>query len=103
MRSARNDVAPVHDRDLGCNMAQIQGLLDRGVAAADDNDRLAAIEKSIAGRAGGYAIPLELRFRGNAEPSRLGAGRDHQRIACVDRAAVAREPEGRLPSSTSAI
>src|ERR1700730_3015784 len=86
-------LAPVHERALACDVVQIQSFLDRRIAAADDDDRLAAKQKSIAGRAGGHAISFKLRFRGDAEPSRLGAGRNDQSVAGVSGAAVALEPE----------
>src|ERR1700730_4457892 len=85
--------APVHKRDLACDVAQIQSFFDRRIAAADDDDWLAAKKKSIAGRAGGHAITFKLGFRRDAEPSRLGAGGNDQGVACVSGAAVAQEPE----------
>jgi hypothetical protein len=52
-------IAAVHQRDLGGDVGQIQRLLDRGVAAADDGDLLIAVEKAVAGGAGGNAAALE--------------------------------------------
>ncbi|MNT17150.1 hypothetical protein D3C72_1522870 [compost metagenome] len=48
----------VDDRDLLGEVGQEQGLFDRGVAAADDRDLLAAIEEAVAGGAGRDAEAL---------------------------------------------
>src|SRR5436309_11410533 len=44
-----------HDGDLRGEVGEEQRLLDRGVAAADYHDFLAAIEESVAGGAGRHA------------------------------------------------
>ena len=96
MRSARKRVAPVHERHLRGEVGEIERLLDGGVAAADHDDLLAAEEEAVAGRAGRDAEALELRLRGQAEPLRLGAGGDDQRVAAIGVAGVAGEAERAL-------
>jgi len=66
-------IAAMHDGDLRGKVGQKQRFLDRGVAAADHHDFLAAIEKSVAGRAGGDAETLE--FSSDGVPSQLAIGR----------------------------
>ncbi len=53
-------VAAVHQRDLGGEIGEEQRFLDGGVAAADHDHLLAAIEEAVAGGAGGDAEALEL-------------------------------------------
>ena len=62
--------------DLGGVVGEVERFFDRGVAAADDQHFLAAIEKTVAGGAGRDPEPLEGRFRGQAQPLGLGAGGD---------------------------
>src|SRR5258707_681660 len=71
-------VAPMRDRDLGGKVGEKQRFLDRGVAAADDENLLAAVEEAVAGGAGRDAVSLELLLRGQLKPARLGAGRDDE-------------------------
>src|SRR4029079_17706700 len=52
-------VAAVYDRDAGGEIGQEQRSLARGVAAADNDDPPVAIEKAVAGGAGGYAVAFE--------------------------------------------
>src|SRR6202030_2406095 len=52
-------IAPMHQGDMRCDVGQVQRLLNGGVAAADDRDRLAAIEEAIAGCTGGDAFAAE--------------------------------------------
>src|SRR3546814_16684112 len=68
-------------------------FLDRGVAAADHHHLLAAIEEAVAGRAGRHALAAQFLLARNAQPFRLRAGRDHQRLGDIDVAAVAGQPE----------
>ena len=89
-------VAPVDDRHLRGMVGEIQRLFDRRVAAADDDHFLLAIEESVAGRAGRDAEALELFFRRQLQPARLGAGADDDDIGQIDVAAVADAPEGAL-------
>ena len=86
-------VAAMHDRHLRGEVGQEQRFLDRGIAAADHHDFLAAIEKSVAGGAGRYAETLELFFRRHAEPARLRAGGEDDRLGEIDVAAVAGQAE----------
>ena len=90
-------IAPVHDRHFGSDVGEIERLLDRGIAAADDHDRLAAEEKTIASRAGGDAEALELVLARQAEPLRLGAGRQDDGVGEDRAAAVAAHDERAAP------
>ncbi len=56
-------IAAVNERDLGGEVGQEQGFLDGGVAAADHDDFLVAIEEAVAGGAGRNAEALELLLR----------------------------------------
>ena len=97
-------VAAVDDGHLAREVGEEQRLLDGGVAAADHDHFLVAVEEAVAGGAGRDAEALELLLGRQAEPARLRAGRDDQRVGGVDRAAVAdaaRTGGGR--SSTSAM
>ena len=82
-------VAPVHDRDLGGEIGQEQRLLDRGIAAADHDHFLVAVEEAVAGGAGRHAVALELLLRRQIEPARLRAGGDDQRVGEIDVAGIA--------------
>ena len=90
-------VAAMHDGHLRGEIGEKQRFLDRGVAAADHHDFLAAIEKSVAGRAGRHAKALEFLFRGRAEPARLRAGGENDGFGEIDVAAVAGQAERPLP------
>ena len=57
-------VAPMDQRHVRGQIRQIKRLLDRGVAAADHRDALAAEEKAVTGGAGRDATAPELLFRG---------------------------------------
>ena len=74
-------------------IGQKQRFLDRGIAAADHDDFLAAIEEAVAGRAGRDAETLELLFRRHAEPARLRAGGKDHGFGEIDVAGIAGEPE----------
>src|SRR6516162_11796060 len=67
----------MHERDLGRKIGEKQRLLDGGIAAADHQDVLAAIEKAVAGGAGGNAIAAKFLLRRQIEPARLGASRQN--------------------------
>ncbi len=74
-------------------IGQEQRFLDRGIAAADHEHFLVAIEEAVAGGAGGNAIAAEFLFAGQIEPARLRAGRKDQRVGEIDIAGIAIEPE----------
>ena len=63
MRLGAEMVAAMHDRHLRREIGEEQRFLDCGVAAADHDHFLAAIEEAVAGRAGRDAEALELFFR----------------------------------------
>ena len=88
-------VAAVHEGDLAADVGEIQRFLDCGVAAADDRDVLLAEEEAVAGRAGRYALALEVLLGTDAQILRGRSGRDDQRVAGVF-AAVALEAERTL-------
>ena len=88
-------IAAMDERDLGGDVREIKRLFDRRIAPADDGDLLVAIEKAVAGGAGGDAAPTKLLFRRQAEIHGAGAGGDDERVAGIDRR-VAGEPEGAL-------
>ena len=83
----------MHDRDLAGEVRQEQRLLDRGIAAADDEHLLAPVEEAIASGTGGNAIAFEFLLRRKIEPARLRAGREHERLGQEDIAGVAGDPE----------
>ena len=85
-------VAAMDHGDGARDVRQVQRFLDRGVAAADDDDVLALVEESVAGRARRHALAHERFFRRQAEVARRRAGRDDQRVAGVV-AVVAEEAE----------
>src|SRR5262249_29092385 len=86
-------VAPMHDRDLAGKIGEEQRLLDRGIAASDDQDFLAAIEEAVAGGAGGNAKAFEFLLGGEVKPACLRAGRKNQRLSEIDVARIALQPE----------
>src|SRR5215472_12745449 len=75
-------------------VGEIYCFLDRGIAAADDDDVLAAKEKSIAGCAGGNAKAAEHLFAREPEPPRLRSGREDHGFADVDISGIALGDEG---------
>ena len=77
------------------DVREVQRLLDRGVAAADDADVLAAIEEAVAGGAAADAAAHERLLGRQAEVLGRGAGGDDQRVAGVV-AGVAAQVNGRL-------
>src|SRR5215467_5632677 len=86
-------VAPVHNRHAGSEIGEEQRLLDRGIAAADHQHLLAAIEEAVAGGAGGNAVTPEFLLGRQLQPTRLGAGRDDEAVCEVMVAGLALEPE----------
>ena len=86
-------VTPMHQRDLGGKIGEKQRLLDGSVAAADHQHVLAAIEEAVAGGARGHTVAAEFLLRGQFEPARLRAGRQHQRVGEIAIAGIAFDPE----------
>ncbi len=89
-------IAAMHDDHLAREVGEEDRLLDGRVAAADDHDFLALVEEAVAGRARRDAVALERLLALDAEPARLRAGRDDQRVARVVIAGIALEPERTL-------
>ncbi len=88
-------VAAMNECDAPRDAGQIDRFFHGGVAAADDAHVLVAVEKAVAGGAGGHAPSLERFFRGQPEVARRGTGGDDEGVAGVA-AGIAREPEGAL-------
>src|SRR5579862_8448652 len=82
-------VAPVHQRAPPRTVRQVQRFLDRGIPAADDNDRLVAEEKPVAGGARRDAETAEHLLARHAKPARLRPGRDDHRVADIAVARIA--------------
>src|SRR6201982_1106199 len=83
----------MHDRHAGSEIGEEQRLLDRGIAAADHQHLLAAIEEAVASGAGGNAVALEFLLGRQLQPTRLGAGRDDEAVCEVMVAGLALDPE----------
>ena len=90
-------VAAVDQRHVVGIIGEVKRFLDSGVAPADHRHFLAAIEEPVTRRAGRHALAAQFLFTRNAQPFRLRARSDHQRIAdifvpavadCAKRAAV---------------
>ena len=86
-------VAAMDQRHLLAHLRQVERLLDRGVAAADDGHALAAEEEPVAGGAGRDAGAGEVPLAVQAQPARLGTGGDDQGVGGVGAAAVEPDPE----------
>ena len=86
-------VGPVDERDLGGEAGEEECLFHGGVAAADDGDRFARGEESVAGSAGADAVADEGLFRRQVEPASAGAGGDDEG-AGVDGLRADRELDG---------
>src|SRR5690606_33998476 len=71
-------VAAVNESHVVGVVGQVERFLDRGIAAADHRDFLAAVEEPVAGGAGGDALARKLLLSGNAKPLGLGTGGNHQ-------------------------
>src|SRR5262249_23110059 len=82
-------VAAMDQRYLVRVMGKKDGFLDGGVSAADDGDVLAAEKEAVAGCASRNAGPAQPLFSRQAEPARLGAGRDDEGISKICVTAVA--------------
>src|ERR1700687_4707563 len=83
-----------------CTMVTCEAKLVRNIASSTavlpppaHDALLAAIEKSVAGRARRHAKPLEFLFRRRAEPARLRAGGEDHRFRKIHIAAVAGQAE----------
>ncbi|MNE23281.1 hypothetical protein D3C80_1165290 [compost metagenome] len=85
-------VAPMDQVHFFGDVRQVQGFLDRRVAAADHSNHLIAIEKSITGRARRNPFAGERFFRRQAQVLRGGAGGNDQGVAGVG-AAIADQLE----------
>ena len=76
-------VAAVDHGDVRGEAREEDRFLHRGVAAADDGDRLAAEEEAVAGGAGRDAVADQRALGRQAEQPRRRAGRDDQRAVLV--------------------
>lgn len=84
----------MHDRHRLGDIRQVERFLDRGIAAADHDHILVAIEEAVAGGAGGDAETLEMLLALDAEPFGLGAGRDDDRLGGPDGSRIGAHREG---------
>jgi hypothetical protein len=89
-------VAPVNQRHRLGEIGEIKRFLDGRIAAADDDHVLAAIEETVAGRAGRNAKPMIFLLALDPEPFGLGAGGDDQRVACRPRRCRRRAERARV-------
>src|SRR4051794_19597406 len=69
-------------------MSQIQRFLDRGVAATNHGDLLAAVEEPVAGGAGRNATSLQRLLRLQTEPTGLRTGGDDDGVSEIGVTAV---------------
>src|SRR5262249_27703008 len=76
-------VATVDDRHLRGELREEDRLLHGAVAAADDDGRLLAEERGVAGGAVRHAAAAELLLTGDAELLVLGAHREDDRAGLV--------------------
>src|SRR5215471_14148370 len=90
---AAEHAASMHEKHLISNIGEEDRLLDRGVAAADHDHLLAAIEKAVAGGASRDAITPEALLGGKPEPARFCAGGNDEGVGGVLGMAIAFEPE----------
>ena len=79
--------------DVGRDVGEMQRLLNRGVAAADHGDLLAAEEEPVAGRAGRDAEALERLFARKTKVFGLRSGRQNDRLRRERASAVAANDE----------
>src|SRR4051812_4100548 len=79
--------------DVMAMVGHVQRFLDRRIAAADHDHLAPTVEEAVAGRAGRYALALEMLLARQVEPARLGAGGDDKGVAKIERPAVALHPE----------
>ena len=82
-------VAAMDHGDLRGMIGEVDRFLHRGIAAADHAHLEATEEEAVTGGTSGYPIAAELLLAGQAQPARLGAGADDDRLAEIDVAAVA--------------
>ena len=73
---------------------EIDRLLDRRIATADDGDLLFPEEKAIAGGAGGDTESPELFFALDSQPAGGGAGTENQAVRRIAVSRIAGGCEG---------
>src|SRR5688572_31869601 len=72
-------IAAVYDGDLRGELREVDRLFHRGIAAADDGNRLPTEEVAVTGGARGHAAARELPVRPDVQPACRRAGGDDQR------------------------
>src|SRR6202042_3435912 len=76
--------AAAHHDDLPAAFREHERLLHRAVAAADDNDLLAAKKSAVARRAPGQASTEEFLFAGHTEPAQRCTGSDDDGLGMIN-------------------
>ena len=89
-------VPAVDQRHIRAMIGEIKRFFNCRVAAADDGDLFAAIEKPVTGRASRNALALQRRFALKAEPPGLSTRRDDDSVRHINISAVACQAEGPL-------
>src|SRR5271154_3418764 len=87
-------IAAMYYGDLGGDLGEVERLLDRGIAAADDDPLLPPEEKAVAGRESRDTEALEHLFARQAQPLGLGARRQDDRLGRQAASADALNPKG---------
>ena len=82
-------VPPVYQRHFRRMVREIKSFLNCGVAAANYDDLLTAVEETITYSASRDAVARVLGFTGVAEPFCLGTGGNDQRVCKIDVTGVA--------------
>src|SRR3546814_3216353 len=77
-------------------VGEIKRLFHSGVPTTDDDDLLAAIEKSVASGASRNALALKQHLAFQTQPLGLGARRDDQRVGIILHATVTKQEEGTI-------
>src|SRR3546814_11880546 len=77
-------------------VGEIKRLFHSGVPTTDDDDLLAAIEKSVARGASRNALALKQHLAFQTQPLGLGGRRDDKRVGLILQATVPKQAEGTL-------
>ena len=97
---ARQEGKVLHHGDVGTSLGEQDGLLQGGVAAADDRYGSALVEGTVADGAVGNALAHELFFALNTQVAVTGAGGDDGRFAFIGTAFAGHGDVPRLAGNT---